>query len=110
LLTFYGSLSFVDRDMIMRYFGGGIGHVGNSTRHQVDSGPPDTEPEELEEEMEMSDDGGNNASVPGESEDVIMNYEVENSNNEQGSGSDLSESSDSDEGSGEDSDDGYGSF
>ena len=124
-------LSFVDRDMVMRYFGGGgIGHLGNSTRHQIDAEPPDTELEELEEEMEISDDGGNNASGPGEApEDIILNYEVENSHDEQGSGSDLSESvSDevSDEGSGGDSDedlnegtiinledsddDGYGSF
>jgi hypothetical protein len=108
-------LSFVDRDMIMRYFGGGIGHLGNSPRHQVDSEPPDTEPEELEGEMEISD--GNNAFGPGEVEDIIMDYyEVENSDDddEQGSGSDLTEL-DSDEGLGEDSDDdsnddGYGSF
>jgi hypothetical protein len=116
-------LSFVDRDMVMRYFGGGIGHLCNSTRHQVDAEPPDTELEELEEEMEISDNGGNNASGPDEApEDIIMNYnsEVENSDDEQGSGSNSSESdsdedSDSDEGSGEDSDDdsdddGYGSF
>jgi hypothetical protein len=124
-------LSFVDRDMIMRYFGGGIGHLGNSTQHQVDSEPLDTEPKELEEEMDISDDGGNNASGPGEVPEDIMNYEVENSDDEQGSGSDSSESDsdeDSDEGSGEDSDedsgegtiidpasedsddDGYGSF
>jgi len=123
-------LSFVDRDMVMRYFGGGIGHLSNSTRHQVNAEPPDTEPEELEEDMEISDD---NASGPGEvPEDIIMNYEVENSEDEQGSRSDSSDSSgsdideDSDEGSGEDSDedsnegavidpedsddDGYGSF
>ena len=112
-------LSFVDRDMVMRYFGGGIGHLSNSTRHQADAEPPDTEPEELEEEMEISDD---NASGPGEApDDIIMNYEVENSDDEQGSESDSLES-DSDEGSCEDSneetiidpedsgDDGYGSF
>lgn len=107
-------LSFVDRDMVMHYFGGGIGHLGNSTQYQVDAEPPDTELEEVEEEMEISNDGSNNASGPGEApEDIIMNYEVENSDDEQGSGSDSSES-DSD-GSGEDSDedsddDGYGSF
>ena len=120
-------LSFVDRDMVMRYFGGGIGHLSNSTRHQVDAEPPDTEPEEPEEEMEISDD---NTSGPGEApEDIIMNYEVENSDDEQGSGLDSSESDsdeDDDEGSDENSDedsnegtiidpedsddDGYGSF
>ena len=100
-------LSFVDRDMVMRYFGGGIGHLGNSTRHQVDAEPPDTELEELEEEMEISDDGGNNASGPGEAPEDIMNYdsEVEDSRDKQGSGSDSSESNsdeDSDEGEGSD--------
>jgi hypothetical protein len=120
-------LSFVDRDMVMRYFGGGIGHLGNSTQHQVDAEPPDTELEEVEEEMEISDDGGNNASGPGEAPEDIMNYEVENSHDKQGLGSDSSESdSDEDSGEGEDSDedsnegtiidsedsddDGYGSF
>ena len=117
-------LSFVDRDMIICYFGGVIGHLGNGPWHQVDSEPPDTGPEdfksELSKETEISDDGINNAyaSGPGEMED-IMNYmyEVENSDNEQEvmeSESDLSEL-DSDKGSGEDSDEGsdnegYGSF
>ena len=114
-------LSFVDHDMIMRYFGGEIGHLGNGSRHQVDSEPPDTEPEnsELEEEMEISDDGGNIASaigpLAGEVEDTIMN--CENGDDEQGSGSESSDSSELDnyEGLAEDfnedsDDDGYGSF
>jgi hypothetical protein len=96
--------------MIMRYFGGGVGHLGNARQHQVNCEPPDTEPEdsELEEEMEItSDDGGNNASAsgPGEVEDIIMNYDSEVENSEQGSGTDSLESDSlSDEGSGEDSD------
>ena len=113
--------------MIMRYFGGRIGHLGNSTWHQVDSELPNTQPEELdsEEEMEIKNDGINNTSIPGELEDITMNYKMENSEDEQGSGSDLLEldsdkdsHSDSDEDSNEgtitdpeDSDDnGYGSF
>ena len=47
--------------MIMHYFGGGIGHLGNGPQHQVDSEPPDTGPEdsesELNKETEISDDG-----------------------------------------------------
>ncbi|SRR6266446_2338793 len=117
--------------MIMRYFGGGIGHLGNSPR-QVNSEQPDTE--EVEEEMEINDDGIDNlnASDPGELEDIIMNFEVENSDNERVSGSESESDSDeeSDEGSDDDSegseedanerasdvdpedsdDDGYGSF
>jgi hypothetical protein len=112
-------LSFVDRDMIMRYFGGGIGHLGNSPR-QVNSEQPDTEG--IEEEMEINDDGIDNlnASGPGEVEDIIMNFEVENSDDERGLGPESE--SESDEGSEEDldddsegfeedsDDDGYGSF
>jgi hypothetical protein len=115
-------LSFVDRDMIMRYFGGGIGHLGNSPR-QVNSEQPDTEG--VEEEREINDDGIDNlnASGPGEVEDIIMNFEVENSDDEGGLGPESESDSDeeSDEGSDDDSDDdsegsedsdddGYGSF
>ena len=28
--------SFVDRDMVMRYYGGGIGHLGNAPLQQAD--------------------------------------------------------------------------
>ena len=116
--------------MIMRYFGGGIGHLGNSPR-QVNSEQPDTE--EVEEEMEIDDDGIDNlnASDPGELEDIIMNFEVENSDNERVSGQESESDSDEEsddhsdddsEGSEEDADerafvdpedsddDGYGSF
>src|SRR5277367_1873887 len=113
-------LSFVDRDMIMHYFGGGIGHLGNSPC-QVNSEQPDTEG--VEEEMEINDDGIDNlnASGPGEVEDIIMDFEVENSlsDDEGGLGPESESDSDeeSDEGSDDDSegsedsdDDGYGSF
>jgi len=125
-------LSFVDRDMIMRYSGGGIGHLSNSPR-QANSEQPDTEG--VEEEMEINDEGIDNlnASGPGEVEDIIKNFEVENSDDEQGLGPESESDSDkeSDEGSDDDSasegseedanerasvdhedsdDDGYGSF
>lgn len=111
-------LSFVDRDMIMRYFGGGIGHLGNSPR-QVNSEQPD--PEGVEEEMEINDDGIDNLnpSGPGEVEDITMNFAMENSDDERGLGPESESDSDeeSDGGSDDDSegsedsdDDGYGSF
>ena len=99
----------------------GLG-TGATVHNKLIPSHPDTEPEdlELEEEMEISDNGGNNASAsgPGKVEDIIMNCGVENSDNEQGLGSDSSEldsqddsDEDSDKSSGEDSDDnGYGSF
>jgi hypothetical protein len=119
-------LSFVDRDMIMRYFEGGIGHVDNSPRHQVDSESPYIgESEELE--MEISDANNLNAFGPGlgEANDIIMDYELENDDDdeesdEHGTGSDSTEldsdeDSHGDDGLGEDAnddpdDDGYGSF
>ena len=111
----------------MRYFGGGIGHLGNSPR-QVNSEQPDTE--EVEEEMEINDDGIDNLNASGPGEDIIMNFEVENSDSERVSGPESESDSDeeSDEGSDDDSegsedanerasvdpddsdDDGYGSF
>lgn len=122
-------LSFVDRDMIMRYFGGGIGHLGNSPC-QANSEQPDTEG--VEEEMEIDEDGIDslNASQagPGEVEAIIMDFEVEDSDDERGLGpesesdSDEEGSDDDSEGSEEDAnerasvnpedsdDDGYGSF
>jgi hypothetical protein len=111
--------------MIMRYFGGGIGHLGNSPR-QVNSEQPDTEG--VEEEMEINDDGIDNLNASGPGEDIIMNFEVENSDDEPGLGPESESDSDeeSDEGSDDDSegseedgasvdpedsdDDGYGSF
>jgi hypothetical protein len=49
-------LSFVDRDMIMRYFGGGIGHLGNSPQPRNDTGQPENETGELE--VEVDDEEG----------------------------------------------------
>jgi hypothetical protein len=114
--------------MIMRYFGGGIGHLGNSPG-RANSEKPDAEPEE---EMEIDDYGNDNlnTSRPGELEDIIMSYDVENSDDERGLGpeseSDSDEESDKNlddsESSEEDlnerasvvsedsDDDGYGSF
>ena len=90
--------------MIMHYFGGGIGHLSNSPC-QANSEQPDTEG--VEEEIEINDDGIDNlnASGPGEVEDIIMNSEVENSDDEQGLGPESESDSDeeSDEGSDDDS-------
>ena len=38
-------LSFADRDMIMCYFGGGVGHLGNAQQHKVNCEPPDSNTE-----------------------------------------------------------------
>jgi len=118
-------LSFVNCDMIMCYFGGGIGHLGNSPC-QANSKQPDTEG--VKEEMEINKDGIDslNASGPGEVEDIIMNFEVENSDDERGLGpvseSDSDKEGSDSEGSEEDvnerasvdpedsDDDGYGLF
>jgi hypothetical protein len=64
-------VSFVDRDMIMRYFGGGVGHLKNTPPQQVHrSDPVDIS----SEEMELEDDGN----TRGDLQDIIMsNRELE---------------------------------
>jgi hypothetical protein len=46
-------VSFVDRDMVMRYFGGGIGHLKNAPPLQV----PGFDPSSEEMAVEDDDDG-----------------------------------------------------
>ena len=54
------AVSFVDRDMIMRYFGGGVGHLKNTPPQQAHrSDPVDPDSEEMEIEDEEDDTGGN---------------------------------------------------
>jgi len=49
-------VSFVDRDMVMRYFGGGIGHLKNAPPLQVlGFGPIDTNSEEMAVEEDDDD-------------------------------------------------------
>ena len=68
-------VSFVDRDMIMRYFGGGVGHLKNTPpqqAHRSDPVDPDSEEMEVDEE---GDPGGNTRENP---QDIIMrNRELE---------------------------------
>ena len=65
------AVSFVDRDMIMRYFGGGVGHLKNTPPQQAHrSDPVDPNSEEMEVEDEEGDAGGN---IRGDSQDIIMN-------------------------------------
>ncbi|KAF8156767.1 hypothetical protein B0H34DRAFT_789464 [Crassisporium funariophilum] len=79
-VNFYVNI-FVDRDMFMRYFGGGgIGHLGNSPQPRNEAGQPETETGELEVEVddgEGSDleDGGENTAV--QLQDIVMNSDEE---------------------------------
>lgn len=69
--------SFVDRDMAMRYFGGGIGHIGDShMRHLphltngtgADDNLAETEGDENEDNAGDDDDAGD---MPGTSDEEI---------------------------------------
>ena len=64
------AVSFVDRDMIMRYFGGRVGHLKNTPPQQAHrSDPVDPDSEEMEVEDEEGDTGGN---TRGDPQDIIM--------------------------------------
>jgi hypothetical protein len=53
LTLIWNIISFVDRDMVMRYFGGGIGHLKNTPPQQV----PGFDPiDPSSEEMAVNDD------------------------------------------------------
>jgi hypothetical protein len=67
------AVRFVDRDMIMRYFGGGVGHLKNTPPQQAHR--LDADSEEMEVEDEEGNTGGNTGVDP---QDIIMsNGELE---------------------------------
>jgi len=70
------AVSFVDRDMIMRYFGGGVGHLKNTPPQQAHGlDPVDPDSEEMEVDDEEGDTGGN---TRGDPQDIIIsNGELE---------------------------------
>ena len=64
------AVSFVDQDMIMRHFGGGVGHLKNTPPQQVHrSNPFDPDSEEMEVEDEEGDAGCN---TRGDPQDIVM--------------------------------------
>ena len=66
------AVSFVDRDMIMHYFGGGVGHLKNTPPQQAHRSDP-VDPDSVEDEED--DTGGN---TRGDPQDIIMsNGELE---------------------------------
>ena len=79
VLTIVHVVSFVDRDMVMRYFGGGIGHLKNTPPQQVPGFDP-IDPTPVEMAVEEDDDDLFNVTnedldtiVQPLSSDVIMN-------------------------------------
>jgi hypothetical protein len=105
--------------MVMRYFGGGIGHLDNSPqpRNDATAGQPETESGELEAEVDHDDDGevsehgGDNGSA--ELQDILTNgndEDEENSDEEkdkskEDDSEDDSEEDDSEEDDSEEDDD-----
>ena len=122
-------VSFVDQDMVMRYFGGGIGHLKNAPPLQApgfDLGPIDPSSEEMDVEdvadapcSSRNDDRG--TVVQQRSSEVIMNGgelvqlevteddEVDEDNEEDEDDSDSNEGGDqTDEDEDEEGEDDYG--
>jgi hypothetical protein len=105
LLLTLNIVSFVDRDMVMRFFGGGIGHLKNAPPQQV----PLATSEEVEEAGD--DDPCNSANgtiVQQSSRDVVM-YSTELEVSEGGGDEDEDnddDDDDDDDGDDDDSDDG----
>ena len=97
------AVSFVDRDMIMRYFGGGVGHLKNTPPQQVHrSDPVDPDSEEMEVEDEEDDTGGN---TRGDLQDIIMSngeLEVGEDDEEKGRDDNDDETDDDDDDDGDD--------
>ena len=97
------AVSFVDRDMIMRYFGGGVGHLKNTPpqqAHRLD--PVDPDSEEMEVEDEEDDTGGN---TRGDLQDIIMSngeLEVGEDDEEKGRDDNDDETDDDDDDDGDD--------
>jgi hypothetical protein len=68
-------VSFVDRDMVMRYFGGGIGHLKNTPPQQVPGFDPiDPSSEEMAvDEDDGDDDPCNSTNGQQSSRDFVTN-------------------------------------
>jgi hypothetical protein len=98
------AVSFVDRDMIMRYFGGGVGHLKNTPPQQVHgSDPVAPDSEEMEVDDEEGDTGGN---TRGDPRDIIMsNGELEVGEDDEEKGQDDNDDETDDNDNGDDNDD-----
>lgn len=100
------AVSFVDRDMVMRYFGGGVGHLKNTPpqlklAHRSD--PVDPDSEEMNVEDEEGDTGGNTG---GDSQDIVMsNGELEVGEDDEEKGRDDNDYENDDDGDDDDGSD-----
>ena len=85
--------SFVDRDMIMRYFGGGIGHLNNTPPQQADPLGSNLNSDEMD--MEENEDDTGTSDARDRPQDVVM-LEVDEPDEEGGSGDNDDDGDDSD--------------
>ena len=105
-------VSFVDRDMVMRYFGGGVGHLKNT--------PPQQVPDPRSEEMAVEDDGDGDGDDPfsGTNEDLgtvvqqpskdnVVSEDEDNDDEEDSDGDDSEGGDQTDEGEDEEGEDDY---
>ena len=117
-------VSFVDRDMVMCYFGGGIGHLKNPPLQVLGFDPIDPSSEEMPVEDEDEDDrcSGTNEDLGtilvvqqpskdvvngGELEDDVDDEDDDNSDSDGDESGDQTDEDEDDEGDSEDDDYGY---
>ena len=99
------AVRFVDQDMLMRYFGRGVGHLKNTPPQQGHGlDPVDSHSEEMEVEDEEDDTGGNPSRDP---EDIVMcNGELEVGEDDEEKGQDGDNDGNDDDGSDDELEDG----
>jgi hypothetical protein len=95
-------VSFVDRDMVMRYFGGGIGHLKNAPPMQeLGTDPIDTNSEEMPVEEDDDDPCGTNEDlgtiVQQPSKDVMNGDDEDEEDNDDSDDDEEDDDSDGDE-------------
>jgi hypothetical protein len=115
LTLIWNVVSFVDRDMVMRYFGGGIGHLKNTPPQQVPGFDPiDPSSEEMAVEVEDDDDDDDPCTGSGTNEDLGMRVGEDDDKDDEEDDEDSDDDeggdqSDEDEGDEEEDDYGYAS-
>jgi hypothetical protein len=98
LLLTLSIVSFVDRDMVMRFFGGGIGHLKNAPPQQV----PRASSEEVEEDGDYDPCNSTNGTIVQQSSRDVVMKELEVS---EGGGDEDDDNDDDDDDDNDDDDD-----
>ncbi|KIM40441.1 hypothetical protein M413DRAFT_28273 [Hebeloma cylindrosporum] len=104
-LNFYVNI-FIDQDMIMHYFGGGVGHLKNTPPQQarLDADPGDLNSEEIEVDEDEGEVHGNVARE-GLCDVIMNNRELEVADDDEEAGREDNDEDDEDDDNDENDDD-----